>query len=181
MPVTGPAQLDRPKRLLALFTARAVTLQEIPRLIEVCSNAYAEETPGASLEVTEVVDGEPIFELEATPGALLKESEIILRVHRLDDPKSDHRAVLDRMHHIDEEIGGIAERSLDGAQSYLALVGTRLLDPGRVRAYLNTGALIGSALGALFIDTAAVMVTTDPGEWAEACQQSLDIETALVR
>ena len=174
-----PAQLDRPTRLLALFTARAMTREEIARLVEFCSQAYGEETPGASLRLVESVPEQPIFRIEATPGALLKESELVLRMHRLDDPASDHRAVVEHLRKLDEEIGQLAENSLEGAQTYLALIGTRLLEQGRIRSFLNAGALLGSALGALFLDPAAVMVTTDAGEWAEACEQSLGIEGAM--
>lgn len=173
------AAIDRPTRILALFTARVVTLEEIPRLIQFCSQAYGEETPGATLRLKERVPDQPIFKLEAMPGVMLKESELILRVHRMDDPTSDHKAIVQHFHKLDPEIGQIAENSLEGAQTYVALMGTRLLEQGRVRSFLNTGALLGSALGALFLDPAAVMVTTDPGEWAEACEQSLGIEGAM--
>lgn len=173
------AQSDRPARLVGLFTARKLTREEIPRLIEFCSQAYAEEQPGASLKLLPLRDGETAFRILATPGTLLAESEIVLRVHDLDDPTSDHPSLFAHLKKLDEEIGQIALNSLEGAQSYVALVGTRLLPRNRIDAFLNTGALIGSALGALFIDPAAVMVTTHPGEWAEACEQSLSIEGAM--
>jgi hypothetical protein len=174
-----PAAPERPTRLLAMFTARPVTREEIPRLIEFCSKAYGEETPGASLRLIEAVPDQPIFRIEATPGVMLKESEIILRLHTMDDPMADYPAILARFRKLDEEIGQLAVNSIEGAQSYLALIGTKLLEQGRIRSYLNAGALIGSALGAMFLDPAAVMVTPDPGEWAEACEQSLSIEGAM--
>lgn len=179
-PTPGPAQQDRPMRIVAIFTAREMKHAEIPRLIDFCSQAYGDETPGASLRVVETPpEGGNVFTIEATPGTLLKECRMQLRVHRLDDPQSDHHAIVAHMAKLDEEIGNLAKNSLEGAQSYIALVGTRLLDQTRIRSFLNTGALIGSALGALFIDPAAVIVTTDPGEWAEACEQSLGIEGAM--
>lgn len=179
-----PGQLgadQRPARMLALFTARKMTHAEVPRLVEFCSQAYREETPGASLKLLPPEEGQPenIFRIEATPGMLLKESEILLRLHDIDDPQSDHPAILAHFAKLDEELGQIAKNSVEGAQSYVALVGTRLLQKNRIDAFLNLGALTGSALGALFIDPAAVMVTTDPGEWAEACEQSLSIEGAM--
>jgi hypothetical protein len=175
----GPPAADRPARLVGLFSARPLALTEIPRLIEVCSQAYAEETPGASLRLLPGEPGASIFRIEAIPGAMLKESEIVLRVHSIDDPASDHPALVAHFARLDEEIGGLAGQAIEGARSYLALIGTRLLERGRISAFLNTGALIGSAMGAAFLDPSAVMVTQDPGEWAEACEQSLSIEGAM--
>jgi len=176
---TPPNAPERPTRIVALFTARNVTLEEIPRLVEFCSQAYGQETPGASIRVVERIENQPIFRLEALPGVMLKESELILRVHRMDDPTADWRAIVAHFKKLDAEIGQIAENSLEGAQSYLALTGSKLSEMGRRRSFLNAGALFGSALGALFLDPASVTVTTDPGEWAENCEQSLDIESAM--
>jgi hypothetical protein len=176
----APAPADRPMRLVGLFSARKVSREEIPRLVEWCSKAFAEEAPGAYLKLLEPrpEDG-PFFRLEVLPGAMLKESEVLLRVHDIDDPASDHEAILQHMEKLDAEIGRICRDAVHGAQSYLALVGTRLAEGGRIRAFLNVGALVGSALGAMFVDPAAVMVTPDAGEWAEACEQSLSIEGAM--
>lgn len=182
MPTHAPApmtQEDRPARLLGLFTARKLTRDEIPRLVEFCSQAYAQEQPGASMRLLPAREGETVFRVETTPGTMLTESEIILRVHDLDDPTSDHPSLFAHLKKLDDEIGQIAINSLEGAQSYVAVVGTRLLPRNRIDAFLNVGTLVGSALGALFIDPAAVMVTTDPGEWAEACEQSLSLEGAM--
>lgn len=173
------ANEDRPARLLGLFTARAMTREEIPRLIAFCSQAYGEEQPGASMTLLPAREGETVFRVEVTPGTLLAGSEIVLRLHTLDDPASDHPLLFEHLSKLDQQIGQIARDSLEGAQCYLALVGTKLLPKNRIDAFLNAGALLGSALGALFIDPAAVMVTTDPGEWAEACEQSLSIEGAM--
>lgn len=171
--------LERPTRMVALFTARAVTLDEVPRLVDFCSQAYGAETPGASLRVVERIPEQPIFKLEACPGVMLKESELLLRVHRMDEPGADWKAMIEHFGRLDPEIGQLAANSLEGAQSYVVLIGSRLLEQGRIRSFLNAGSLIGSALGALFLDPAAVCVTTDPGEWAEACEQSLGIEGAM--
>lgn len=168
---------ERPLRLLALFTARPTTPEEVPRLVEVCSQAYGEETPGASLRLKHQEGVH--FTLEVLPGAMLKECELILRLHALDDPKSDHAAVLGHLDRLDAQIGAIARQATEGAQTYLALVGTCLAEQGRIRSFLNAGCLLGSALGAVFVDPAAVMITPEPGEWAEACEQSLQIEGAM--
>ena len=172
---------DRPKRLVGIFTARRVKLDEIPRLIEFCSQAYGEDTPGASLRLKDRPADLPpnMFLIEATPGTMLKESEIVLRLHDIEDPQSDHGALIGHFVKLDPQIGEIANAVTDGAQSYLAIVGTRLLELNRIRAFLNVGALVGSALGAAWIDPAAVMATTDAGEWVEACEQSLAIEGAM--
>lgn len=182
MPIQTPApmsQEDRPARLLGLFTARKLTREEIPRLVDFCSQAYAQEQPGASIRLLPAREGETVFRLETTPGTMLTESEIVLRLHDLDDPASDHPSLFAHLRKLDEEIGQIAVNSLEGAQSYVAVVGTKLMPRNRIDAYLNVGTLIGSALGALFIDPAAVVVTTDPGEWAEGCEQSLSLEGAM--
>lgn len=175
-----PAQ-DRPIRIVALFSARKMTLADVPRLVEFCSQAYAAEAPGASMKLLEAPPDAPpnMFRIEATPGMMLKESEILLRLHDIDDPTSDHHQVLGHLQKLDAEIAGLALDSVKDAQSYVALVGTRLLQKNRIDAFLNVACLAGSALGALFVDPAAVMVTTDPGEWAEACEQSLSIEGAM--
>ena len=39
--------------------------------------------------------------------------------------------------------------------------------------------LFTSALGAAIVDPAAAIVTTDPAEWAEAMEQSLQIEKEM--
>lgn len=172
---------ERPVRIVGLFTARKLTLEEIPRLVAFCSQAYGEETPGASLRLLPPLEGTPphIFRIEALPGTMLKESELTLRVHSMQDPTSDHEGILGHMAKLDEEIGQLARNSVEEAVSYVALVGTALLEQGRIRSFLNAGALLGSALGAMFIDPAAVIVTPDPGEWAEACEQSLSLEGAM--
>ena len=39
--------------------------------------------------------------------------------------------------------------------------------------------LFASALGAAIVDPAAAIVTNDPGEWADALEQSLQIEQEM--
>jgi hypothetical protein len=172
-------QQDRPKRIVGLFTARPMQLEEIPRLVDFCSKAYAEETPGASLKLLPSPPGTNVFRLEVIPGALLRESEVVLRVHKMDDPDSDHERILEHLEQLDQEIGMMGREAVKGAEAFLAVVGTRLLEQGRIRAFLNAASLIGSALGAMFVDPTAVMITPEPAEWIEAAEQSLAIEGAM--
>jgi len=178
-PRPGVPQSERPVRLVGIFSARPVTLDEIPRLVEFCSRAYGEETPGASLKLLPAPEQGNVFRIDVVPGSMLRESEVVLRVHDIGDPQSDHPRILEHLEALDREIGSIARDAVKDARSYVAVVGTRLLEQGRIRAYLNVASLVGSALGAMFVDPTAVMITPDPGEWAEAAQQSLDIEGAM--
>lgn len=178
-PAGGPSAADRPARLVGLYSARPLALAEVPKLVAFCAQAYAEDTPGASMRLLDAPEGANVFRLEVVPGMLLKECEIVLRVHAIDDPQSDAGALVAHFGKLDPEIGSIASEMVQGAQSYLAIIGTRLAEQGRIRSFLNVVALLGSAMGAAFLDPAAVMATTDPGEWVEACEQSLAIEGAM--
>ena len=49
----------------------------------------------------------------------------------------------------------------------------------RIHPFQNLVSLFASALGAAIVDPAAAIVTTDPGEWADAMEQSLQIEKEM--
>ena len=58
-------------------------------------------------------------------------------------------------------------------------VGLKLDEQERIHPFQNLVSLFASALGAAIVDPAAAIVTNDPGEWAEAMEQSLQIEKEM--
>ena len=65
------------------------------------------------------------------------------------------------------------------AQTYLTIASGKLDDENRIHPFQNLVSLFASALGAAIVDPAAAIVTTDPGEWADAMEMSLQIEKEM--
>jgi hypothetical protein len=80
---------------------------------------------------------------------------------------------------MDEELSTAASHLMVTAQTYLTIASGKLDDETRIHPYQNLVSLFASALGAAIVDPAAAIVTTDPGEWADAMEQSLQIEKEM--
>src|SRR5207237_9746814 len=65
------------------------------------------------------------------------------------------------------------------AQTYVIIASGRLDQQERIHPFQNLVSLFASALGAAIVDPAAAIVTNDPGELADAMEQSLEIETEM--
>ena len=87
----------------------------------------------------------------------------------------DHPDVIGR----DQELSEAASHLQQNAQTYLSIASGKLDEHERIHPFQNLVSLFASALGAAIVDPAAAIVTTDPGEWADAMEQSLQIEKEM--
>jgi hypothetical protein len=95
------------------------------------------------------------------------------------DTESPHRALLDHVGGMDQELSEAASHLQQTAQTYLTMASGKLDDANRVHPFQNLVSLFSSALGAAIVDPAAAIVTTDPGEWADAMEMSLQLEKEM--
>jgi hypothetical protein len=177
---------ERPARMVGLFTMRAMKPHEVERLVGACLAAMREEDQGASLTLQPLGDPSPAeMELQRTWRLTVIETadarphDVLVQLFDTSDPVSPHRALVDHLANMDEELGTLASEGASHAQTYLTLASGRLDDQNRIHPFQNVVALFSSALGAVIIDSAAAIVTEDPGEWAEAMEMSLQIEREI--
>lgn len=176
---------ERPARMVGLFTMRALRPSELERLVGACLGAMKEEEPGASLTLTPLGDPPPALELQRTWRVTVKDGETaaphdcLVQVFLMDDPGSPHKEMLEHLHGMDDELGRQGEEAAQNALTYLTVASGRLDDAARVHPYLNLVSLFSSALGAYIVDAAAAIVSKDPGEWADACEMSLQLEKEM--
>ncbi len=88
--------------------------------------------------------------------------------------------MIEHLHGMDDELGRQADEALKNALTYLTVTSGRLDDVSRLHPFLNLVSLFSSALGAWIVDSAAALVSKDPGEWADACEMSLQLEKDLL-
>ncbi len=172
---------ERPARMVGLFTMRQMKPHELARLVEVCGDALREEDLTAALTIAplgEVVPPKPedtwkvtVIEAAATPP-----HDCIVQLFDMNSDESTHRALIEHLFNMEEQLGQEAVEATQGAQTYLTVASGRLDDPQRVHAFENLVALFSSALGACLVDPAGAVVTMDAGEWAEAMEMSLQLE-----
>jgi hypothetical protein len=174
------AGAERPARLVGLFTAKDLQPNEIDRLVEMCVGAMREEDPAASLTLTPI-DNAPqrAWKLTVVEQAGAPPHDCGLQLFAMDDPSSPHHAMLAHLASLDEEMGRATRESVEPARSYLAVSSGRLDDKTRIHPFENIVALFSSALNALIVDPAAAMVTMDAGEWADALEMSLELESGM--
>jgi hypothetical protein len=179
---------ERPARMIGLFTPRGMRPHEVERLVGVCLTAMREEDQGASLTLAPVgelaqqdLDLQRTWRLSVAEYTDARPHDVLVQLFDLDDPGSSHRALLERLATMEEELGEQARLAAQGAQTYLTLSSGRLDDQNRVHPYQNVVALFTTALGAWILDPAAAIVTRDPGEWAEAMELSLQLEKELAQ
>jgi hypothetical protein len=95
------------------------------------------------------------------------------------DAESSHRALLDHIGQMDDELSTAASHLQQTAQTYVTIASGKLDDENRIHPFQNLVSLFASALGAAIVDPAAAIVTNDPGEWADAMEMSLQIEKEM--
>ena len=177
---------ERPARMIGLFTGHQMKPHDVERLTNACLQAMREEDQGASLALSPVGDPSPKeLELQRTWRITVVDytdaapHDCLVQVFDMRDPESPHRALLDHIGNMDEELSTAASHLMTTAATYLTIASGKLDDENRVHPFQNLVALFTSALGAAIVDPAAAIVTTDPGEWAEAMEQSLQIEKEM--
>ena len=177
---------ERPARMIGLFTGHQMKPHDVERLTNACLQAMREEDQGASLTLSPVGDPSPKeLELQRTWRITVVDytdaapHDCLVQVFDMRDPESPHRALLDHIGNLDEELSTAASHLMTTAATYLTIASGKLDDENRVHPFQNLVSLFTSALGAAIVDPAAAIVTTDPAEWAEAMEQSLQIEKEM--
>ena len=170
---------ERPARMVGLFTMRLMKPHELQRLVEVCLQAMKEEDSNAELSIGPMGEANAhhqVWRVTMRESAEAQPHDCLVQLFAIDDPASTHRALIDHLFNMEEQLGQEAVAATQGAQSYLTIASGRLDDGARVHPFQNLVALFSSALGACIIDPAAAVVTEDAGEWAEALEMSLQLE-----
>jgi hypothetical protein len=172
---------ERPARMIGLFTGRAMKPQDLERLVTACVTSMREEDRNASLTLSPV--GEPsgdepqrTWRVSVVETTQSSPHDCLVQVFDMRDPESPHRALLDHIGQMDEELSAAASHLQQTAQAFLTLASGKLDVEERIHPFQNLVSLFTSALGAAIVDPAAAIVTTDPGEWADAMEQSLLLE-----
>jgi len=177
---------ERPARMVGIFTSRQMKPHDVERLVHACLQAMRGEDQGASLTLAPLGDPSPKeLELQRTWRVTVVDytdaapHDCLVQVFDMRDPESPHRGMLEHMGARDEELAQAASHLRQTAQTYLTIASGKLDDPNRVHPYQNLVSLFASALGAAIVDPAAAIVTTDPGEWADAMEMSLQLEKEM--
>ena len=177
---------ERPARMVGLFTGHQMKPHDVERLTNACLQAMREEDQGASLTLSPVGDPSPKeLDLQRTWRITVVDCtdasphDCLVQVFDMRDPESPHRTLLDHIGNMDEELSAAASHLMTTAATYLTIASGKLDDENRVHPFQNLVSLFTSALGAAIVDPAAAIVTTDPGEWAEALEQSLQLEKEM--
>ena len=177
---------ERPARMVGLFTGHQMKPHDVERLVNACLHAMREEDQGASLTLSPLGDPSPKeLELQRTWRLTVVDytdaapHDCLVQIFDMRDPESPHRALLDHIGGMDQELSDAASHLQQTAQTYLTIASGKLDDQNRVHPFQNLVSLFTSALGAAIVDPAAAIVTTDPGEWADALEQSLQIEKEI--
>jgi hypothetical protein len=177
---------ERPARMVGLFTGHQMKPHDVERLVNACLTAMREEDQGASLTLAPLGNPSPKeLELQRTWRVTVVDytdaapHDCLVQVFDMRDPESPHRSILDHIGTMDDELSQAASHLAQTAQTYLTIASGKLDDENRIHPFQNLVSLFSSALGAAIVDPAAAIVTTDPGEWADAMEQSLQIEKEM--
>lgn len=177
---------ERPARMVGLFTGHQMKPHDVERLVNACLTAMREEDQGASLTLAPLGNPSPReLELQRTWRVTVVDytdaapHDCLVQVFDMRDPESPHRSILDHIGTMDDELSQAASHLAQTAQTYLTIASGKLDDENRIHPFQNLVSLFSSALGAAIVDPAAAIVTTDPGEWADAMEQSLQIEKEM--
>jgi hypothetical protein len=170
---------ERPARMIGLFTGHAMKPPDLQRLVTACVGSMQEEDSNASLTLAQLGEAERTWRLTVVEGTQAPPHDCLVQLYDLRDPSSPHRALLDHVGQMDEELSAAASHLQQTAQTFLTLASGKLDAEERVHPFQNLVSLFTSALGAAIVDPAAAIVTTDPGEWADAMEQSLLLEQQM--
>ena len=172
-------ETSRPARMVGLFTGHSLKAGDVERLAASCVKAMREEDAAADLTLKALPDGDRTYRVTVVGGAGATPHDVLVQVFEVRDPASPHRALLDHVGRKDAELSAAASHLQQNAVSYLQLASGTLDHPARVHPFENLVSLFTTALGAAIVDPAAAIVTSDPGEWADALEQSLEIEREI--
>jgi hypothetical protein len=177
---------ERPARMVGLFTGHAIKPLDLERLVDACIHSMRQEDAGASLGLTPLgspspreLAGQRTWRVTVVDAGDASPHDCFVQVFDMHDPESPHRALLDHIGGRDQELSEAASHLQQNAQTYLSIASGKLDQHERIHPFQNLVSLFASALGAAIVDPAAAIVTTDPGEWAEAMEQSLQIEKEM--
>ena len=177
---------ERPARMVGLFTGHQMKPHDVERLVNACLQAMREEDRGASLTLAPLGNPSPKeLELQRTWRVTVVDytdaapHDCLVQIFDMRDPESPHRSLLDHIGTMDEELSTAASHLQQTAQTYVTIASGKLDDENRIHPFQNLVSLFASALGAAIVDPAAAIVTSDPGEWADAMEQSLQIEKEM--
>jgi len=177
---------ERPARMVGLFTGHQMKPHDVERLVNACPQAMRPEHQGASLTLSPLGDPSPKeLELQRTWRLTVVDytdaapHDCLVQIFDMRDPESPHRSLLDHIGTMDEELSTAASHLQQTAQTYVTIASGKLDDENRIHPFQNLVSLFASALGAAIVDPAAAIVTSDPGEWADAMEQSLQIEKEM--
>ena len=175
---------ERPARMVGLFTGHAMKPQDLERLVRACVGSMRQEDAGASLTLSPLGSGSPgaaqrTWRISVAGTAESAPHDCLVQVFEMRDPESPHRALLDHIGGRDQELSQAASHLQQNAQTYVSIASGKLDEQERIHPFQNLVSLFASALGAAIVDPAAAIVTNDPGEWAEAMEQSLQIEKEM--
>jgi hypothetical protein len=177
---------ERPARMVGLFTGHAMKPQDLQRLVDACVNSMKQEDAGASLTLAPLgspsaqdLPAQRSWRVTVAGNAEEAPHDCLVQIFDMRDPASPHRALLDHIGGRDQELSEAASHLQQNAQTYVSIASGRLDERERIHPFQNLVSLFASALGAAIVDPAAVIVTNDPGEWADAMEQSLQIEKEM--
>ena len=174
---------ERPARMVGLFTARSMKPRDLERLVAACVGSMRQEDAGASLTLSPMGEPSPqelgaqrSWRVTVVDDASAAPHDCLVQVFEMRDPQSPHRGLLDHLGARDQELSEAASHLQQNAQTYLSIASGKLDQEERIHPFQNLVSLFASALGAAIVDPAAAIVTSDPGEWADAMEMSLRIE-----
>jgi hypothetical protein len=177
---------ERPARMVGLFTGHAMKPHDLQRLVDACVNSMRQEDAGASLTLAPLgspsahdLPAQRTWRITVAGNAEVAPHDCLVQVFDMRDPASPHRALLDHIGGRDQELSEAASHLQQNAQTYVSIASGRLDQQERIHPFQNLVSLFASALGAAIVDPAAAIVTNDPGEWADAMEQSLQIEKEM--
>ena len=177
---------ERPARMVGLFTGHAIRPHDLQRLVDACVNSMKQEDVGASLTLeplgspsSQELAAQRTWRIAVAGNAEAPPHDCLVQVFDMRDPASPHRALLDHIGGRDQELSEAASHLQQNAQTYVSIASGRLDQHERIHPFQNLVSLFASALGAAIVDPAAAIVTNDPGEWADAMEQSLQIEKEM--
>jgi hypothetical protein len=177
---------ERPARMVGLFTGHAMKPHDLQRLVDACVKSMRQEDAGASLTLAPLgspsvqdLAAQRTWRITVAGNAETAPHDCLVQVFDMRDPASPHRALLDHIGGRDQELSEAASHLQQNAQTYLSIASGKLDQQERIHPFQNLVSLFASALGAAIVDPAAAIVTNDPGEWADALEQSLQIEQEM--
>ena len=172
--------------MVALFSGQAMKPKDLQRLVDACVTSMRQEDGGASLTVTPLGAAQSqdpaaqrTWRITVVDGIDSSPHDCLVQIFDMRDPESPHRRLLDHIGGRDQELSEAASHLQENAQTYLSIASGSLDQHERIHPFQNLVSLFASALGAAIVDPAAAIVTNDPGEWADAMEQSLHIEQEM--